>query len=111
MRCPVCSTMMNRTNFARISGVIVDTCRGHGIWFDPGEMEKIMDFMARGGLVKAKAVEVERLKDDESLMRLKSRRSGTDSTSLFAPFEDFHDSDEKLHLLDVMKWVLGMSKD
>ncbi|MFC1835349.1 zf-TFIIB domain-containing protein, partial [Thermodesulfobacteriota bacterium] len=57
IRCPVCLNMMNRQNFARVSGVIIDICSKDGIWFDPGEMEKIMDFIARGGLQKARTIE------------------------------------------------------
>lgn len=72
VRCPVCRTMMNRKNFAQISGVIVDVCGYHGTWFDSGELEKIMDFIARGGLHKARARKEERLKDEEILARLRA---------------------------------------
>lgn len=58
-RCPVCRIIMNRKNFGGISGVVVDICGYHGIWFDSGEMEKIMDFVAHGGLQKARAKEAE----------------------------------------------------
>jgi Zn-finger nucleic acid-binding protein len=74
VRCPVCRKMMNRVNFARISGVIVDSCREHGIWFDPGELEKIMEFIALGGLQKARQAETERLKAEERIARI---RTGT----------------------------------
>lgn len=47
--CPVCTTMMNPTNYARRSGVIVDICRLHGIWFDADELNKILEYFARGG--------------------------------------------------------------
>ena len=71
VRCPVCLKMMNRNNFARISGVIVDICGDHGIWFDAGEVEKIMDFISRGGLQKSREREVERLKHEEQFMKLR----------------------------------------
>jgi Zn-finger nucleic acid-binding protein len=78
-RCPVCKTWMNRKNFAGISGVIVDTCGYHGIWFDLGEMERIMDFIARGGLEKAKVKEFEsRMRDaavEASIRKDQSRAS------------------------------------
>ena len=111
LRCPVCRQIMNRTNFAKISGVIIDICHGHGIWFDPGEMEKIMDFVARGGLLKAKAADIERLKGEESLMKLKNINSGSDSASRLDFFGDSRDSREGPGVLDVVKWVLGGSKD
>jgi len=76
VRCPVCLKMMNRQNFARISGVIVDICQGHGIWFDFGEVEKIMDFIARGGLQQAKRADLERLKAEESIGRIRAIPTG-----------------------------------
>ena len=41
---------MNRVNFARCSGVIVDVCRGHGTWFDRDELSGIVQFIRGGGL-------------------------------------------------------------
>lgn len=48
--CPQCSQLMNRINFARCSGVIVDVCRGHGTWFDRDELREIIEFIRAGGL-------------------------------------------------------------
>lgn len=41
---------MNRINFARCSGVIVDICKGHGTWFDRDELSGIVQFIRGGGL-------------------------------------------------------------
>ncbi len=41
---------MNRVNFARCSGVIVDICKGHGTWFDREELSRIVEFIRAGGL-------------------------------------------------------------
>ena len=41
MPCPECGQLMNRKNFANTSGVIVDVCRAHGIWFDDREVERV----------------------------------------------------------------------
>jgi Zn-finger nucleic acid-binding protein len=104
VRCPVCRTLMNRTNFAKISGVIIDTCKGHGIWFDPGEIEKIMDFIARGGLVKAKEADLQRLKDEKQIMKIKNMPtagSGDTSSQDWGFFSDPHDVD----IVDVLRWV------
>lgn len=49
-RCPQCGQLMNRMNFARCSGVIVDICRGHGTWFDLDELRAIIEFIRAGGL-------------------------------------------------------------
>jgi Zn-finger nucleic acid-binding protein len=76
IRCPVCRTIMNRTNFARISGVIIDSCSPHGIWFDGNELEKIMAFISRGGLQKAKEKELEELKAEEKRMKIRNINVG-----------------------------------
>lgn len=45
LRCPQCTGPMARTNFGRRSGVIVDSCPAHGIWFDPGELVAAIEFL------------------------------------------------------------------
>ena len=52
MPCPICGELMPRRNFRRISGVLIDICRDHGIWLDPGELEQIRCFIANGGTEK-----------------------------------------------------------
>ena len=49
-RCPVCRTTMSRRNFGDCSGVVVDECRKHGMFLDPGEYEAIETFIGAGGL-------------------------------------------------------------
>lgn len=77
IRCPVCRTIMNRANFARVSGVIIDSCSKHGIWFDADELEKIMSFVARGGLQKAREKELEELKAEEKRMKIRNINLGS----------------------------------
>jgi Zn-finger nucleic acid-binding protein len=48
--CPECGEVMNRSNFGRVSGVVIDVCRPHGAWFDPGELGRIRRFLRDGGL-------------------------------------------------------------
>jgi Zn-finger nucleic acid-binding protein len=73
--CPECQRMMNRVNYARISGIIVDVCRDHGTWFDVHELPALLEFVKRGGLDRARAKETEALSDErrrlerERLMR------------------------------------------
>lgn len=52
-RCPTCSELMNRTNYSRRSGVIVDTCPGHGIWFDHGELARILKWIRDGNWTRS----------------------------------------------------------
>jgi Zn-finger nucleic acid-binding protein len=55
--CPECKQLMNRINFARCSGVVVDICKGHGTWFDREELSRIVEFIRAGGLDAARARE------------------------------------------------------
>jgi Zn-finger nucleic acid-binding protein len=48
--CAVCGELMNRFNFANCSGVVLDSCRPHGVWFDPDELRRIVEFIRGGGL-------------------------------------------------------------
>jgi hypothetical protein len=41
---------MQRRNFGRRSGVIVDWCGSHGTWLDANEMEDVAAFVLGGGL-------------------------------------------------------------
>jgi Zn-finger nucleic acid-binding protein len=67
--CPMCKRMMARRNYARRSGVIVDTCNEHGLWFDAGELHALLGWMRRGGLEKA-----ERLAKEEAAAAAKRAR-------------------------------------
>lgn len=53
--CPRCAQMMNRKNFGSTSGIIVDVCSLHGSFFDAGELPRVLEFVRRGGLLRAKA--------------------------------------------------------
>jgi Zn-finger nucleic acid-binding protein len=55
--CPECAQLMNRMNFARCSGVIVDICKKHGTWFDRDELSRIIEFIRGGGLNTSRAKE------------------------------------------------------
>jgi Zn-finger nucleic acid-binding protein len=48
--CPSCGHQMQRRNFGKRSGVIVDWCGQHGTWLDKDELEQIGAFVAAGGL-------------------------------------------------------------
>jgi hypothetical protein len=45
--------------------VIVDACRGHGTYLDPGELHRIVAFIQSGGLERARAAQLEELKERE----------------------------------------------
>ncbi len=56
-RCPECSQLMQRRNYGRVSGVVVDECRVHGFWLDANELEAIGRFISSGEQERARALE------------------------------------------------------
>lgn len=48
-KCPECEGFMQRKNFQRSSGVILDRCGEHGTWLDADELEQIVGFLLAGG--------------------------------------------------------------
>lgn len=56
-RCPACDALMNRRNFQKRSGVIVDRCHEHGTWLDAHELERIAGFVLSGRAERASALE------------------------------------------------------
>lgn len=50
--CPSCQSHMGRKNFGERSGVIVDVCAKHGVWFDRDELGRVVEFVESGGLTR-----------------------------------------------------------
>ncbi|MFI5379617.1 MAG: zf-TFIIB domain-containing protein [Tepidisphaerales bacterium] len=73
LKCPQCSQLMIRRSYALRSGVILDICRAHGIWFDRDELRRIIEFIRSGGLDRARQAEKEELDRDRA--RLEAERS------------------------------------
>jgi hypothetical protein len=67
--CPVCGKFMNRKAFGRVSGVIVDVCKSHGVWFDGGELTEIIRFVEQGGLQRERDRELAELAERERRLR------------------------------------------
>ena len=66
-RCPVCAERMNRSNFGRRSGFVLDTCPEHGVWFDAAELDGVLRWVRRGG--EKRAEEREREEQRAAAMR------------------------------------------
>lgn len=88
--CPDCKQLMNRSNFARSSGVIIDICKQHGVWFDAEELPKIIEFIRKGGMEKARQrekLEIDeergRLRDEQRRQILQDRRFNTGDSADF----------------------------
>jgi Zn-finger nucleic acid-binding protein len=75
--CPECAQLMNRINFARCSGVVVDICKGHGTWFDRDELSRIIEFIRAGGLEASRTRE--KLSLEEERRRLQQEQRAADA--------------------------------
>ncbi|HEV7700797.1 MAG TPA: zf-TFIIB domain-containing protein [Pyrinomonadaceae bacterium] len=67
--CPDCGELMNRNNFAKASGVIVDVCKQHGVWFDADELPAIVEFVQKGGMEIARQRQLNEIKDERERLR------------------------------------------
>lgn len=72
--CPECKQLMNRSNFAHISGVILDICKNHGVWFDAEELPKIIEFIRQGGMDRARQKEKLSLQEQKRDLVEKERK-------------------------------------
>ena len=66
--CPDCGKLMNRVNFGKRSGVVLDACAQHGTWFDADELRRVVEFVRDGGLDRARVQERVRLEDERRLL-------------------------------------------
>jgi Zn-finger nucleic acid-binding protein len=79
LKCVRCEAVMVRRNFRKISGVLIDICRDHGVWLDAGELEQIRCFIANGGLNKSQDRQIST--NSDTLSKLASEI--TDLNTLF----------------------------
>jgi len=73
--CPTCGKSMNRQAFGRISGVVVDVCKNHGVWFDAGELGEVIRFVEQGGLERERERELAELAERERRVRAVEMRA------------------------------------
>jgi len=59
-KCPECMGFMQRRNYRKSSGVIIDICHTHGTWLDPDELEQIAGFVLSGKTTSQALVDEER---------------------------------------------------
>lgn len=78
--CPACAKLMNRSNYGSGSGIVLDACRDHGLWFDRGELAAIVDFLEKGGWDRIRARERERLA--EEVRSLENRRAFSNAVGM-----------------------------
>ena len=105
-KCVTCGKMMNRVNFGRMSGTVVDVCKGHGTFLDAGELHAIVSFIQSGGMERARERQIADLKEQEERLReleLKTMRDrGTPDIRRTSSFTTTWDADALTKLLDVL---------
>ena len=68
-KCVACGKLMNRLNYGRMSGTVVDICKGHGTFLDAGELHLVVSFIQGGGLERARQRQLDDLRDEEQRVR------------------------------------------
>jgi Zn-finger nucleic acid-binding protein len=101
--CPVCGASMNRKNFGRLSGVIVDVCRTDGIWFDAGELARVMAFVAAGGLTRAREREADEIAQSKRDAAAKALATASMPAMSSHDAEDHHEASLVAILFDLMR--------
>ena len=91
--CVRCGKLMNRKNFAKLSGLILDECGTHGVWLDSGELGKIRHFIADGGLERAQDSAIESLRTE-----LKDLETEVDQVAL---------THKIIHFWNLKRWLFG----
>jgi Zn-finger nucleic acid-binding protein len=104
VKCPACGQLMNRMNFARHSGVVVDVCKRHGTWFDRDELRQIVEFIRAGGLDAAR--DKERAELELEKQRLKERERASASMPAYQPTDERDYGGVVAAASDLMRWLL-----
>jgi Zn-finger nucleic acid-binding protein len=81
LKCPACAALMNRNNFGGTSGIVVDVCAKHGVWFDAGELPRILEFVQAGGLERARERKKQELKQTDRELKAARAFVVADATS------------------------------
>ena len=84
--CPYCRELMNRANFARASGVIIDVCKRHGAWFDADELPAIIEFVQKGGMEIARQRQLREIEDERQ--RLRTERLDPSGSAIIGSSQD-----------------------
>jgi Zn-finger nucleic acid-binding protein len=100
---------MQRRNYRKKSGVIIDSCPSHGIWLDADELEQIAGFILSGNASNAAPIET-----------AKQRRQKAAAAAAFARIraqdrepilgETRHESIERDVVDSIMSFLTGILK-
>lgn len=74
--CVLCGALMNRRNYGRKSGVLIDVCARHGLWFDLHELDRLLRWIREGGEERAQALQGEEERSAERQKRIEKEIGG-----------------------------------
>jgi Zn-finger nucleic acid-binding protein len=97
LSCPVCKELMNRVNYGKKSGVVVNKCSLHGIWLDSGFLNHLI------GWTKAGGSELDKIqKEDNKTKKLEAQKKNTDKFKMDA---GVYSTGNEISLIDFAKMV------
>jgi Zn-finger nucleic acid-binding protein len=97
IKCPVCEDLMNRINYGKKSGVVVNKCSHHGIWLDSGCLNHLVGWARAGGF---ELDQIEREEDKKRELNAKKRAAEKSKMS----YGDYTSKSE-IGLIDVVKMI------
>ena len=100
--CPDCRKLMNRTCYGARSGVIVDTCKEHGVWLDGGELRRILHWLHAGGRVHHAKLDAEDKRLKERRENLKQHLDKIDARRLEPNRQYSHGDSGMVDIVDVL---------
>lgn len=112
--CPACSQLMGRKNFGGHSGVIIDVCREHGVWFDESELPRVLEFVERGGLAEERRRELAELTRQRAALQAEHALHAGEVPHAYgesAAFVPVGGSDPSVHHATPAAWSEGLLDD
>ncbi|MCC7083571.1 MAG: zf-TFIIB domain-containing protein [Pirellulales bacterium] len=101
--CAVCGQLMPNKQF-EASGVIIDHCKDHGVWFDADEFSRILDWVHGGGYaVHQRSQTAEHVNEQQAKLLEDARISKKKQRGAAGPWTT-GDRDESL-LAEVIRWI------
>lgn len=109
--CPACGDIMTRRNFGGNSGVIIDVCRNHGVWFDRGELPRVLAFVEAGGLELARQREASSERDQQRKDRLERVEKKLEGLRQHASLSRFENARRQYVMAEASASLIGLLSD
>jgi Zn-finger nucleic acid-binding protein len=105
--CPVCRTMMARTNYSGGSGIMVDSCRRHGVWFDHGELTAIVEFIESGGAERIRKRDALRMEEEVAALEARKRTAAGEGFPAMAASREQEEKGILEKVIDILWNLFG----